>query len=705
MWRGFFFAFAFCLCAATATADNWQASIYEDSAPGKLVGVDKKRRIFNFFEKQSPLRLRYSYPCVTGQLQGDKQQINDLRTPEGVYFVEYKIASGLDFKEYGGIAYTLNYPNPVDRLRGKTGHGIWIHSKGFELVPTRGCVAIDLQNIAEIGPHLLPGTPVVVAEELKSISGADDGALEELRKLMGDWSKAWEGRSERMFDFYDPDAYSRATENFTLFRQNKERLFRTVSFIKIFNRKIHALEGPGYWVTWSEQLYTASNLSTEGIRRLYWQKDDGGRFRIVGMEWTPRDVGMRADFQKGRLVAEAPSTVVSDATSEAPVAPRLDMPEQPVSDKAVPPSRPILDKTALQSGADSGPGLTASIAAMAKNLFSASEPLVPGRRQKEAPPEEILWGTGKAITASEPEKAADPVIDASQSETPATAEEDQAAPAAEPAKAQAAPDAVEKTQQADESILPDDLPALREAVASWHKAYRSNDAAIGSFYDQKKYNRLGKYGIPKSPSLAVLSQGFKRDMSQPWLEIVARPDDFEIHGAIAKSRTGMMFISPAGLRQGVQSLWWRKDGKGGFKIVGSEFRPQSLGLEANYLENISGDISAMLEKWRKAWENGSLDEYISFYAADATQQGKTGLKGIRRQKEELWSRVKPATVQLSGLRLVLENRGIRADMTQYYSDSSGRWDKGVKTLILCYDGKNWHIQREDWTNLAAPPAK
>lgn len=712
VWKGFFLAFAFCLCAATATADNWQASIYEDSAPGKLVGVDKKRRIFNFFEKQSPLRLRYSYPCVTGQLQGDKQQINDLRTPEGVYFVEYKIANGLDFKEYGGIAYTLNYPNPVDRLRGKTGHGIWIHSKGFELVPTRGCVAIDLQNIAEIGPHLLPGTPVVVAEELKSISGADDGALEELRKLMGDWSKAWEGRSERMFDFYDPVAYSRATENFSLFRQNKERLFKSVSFIKIFNRKIHALEGPGYWVTWSEQLYTASNLSTEGIRRLYWQKDDEGRFRIVGMEWTPRDVGMRADFQKGRLVAEAQAATVSDATSEAPVAPRLDMPEQAVNDKALPPVKPILDMKNMQNGVDSGPGLTASIAAMAKNLFSTSEPLVPGRKQKEAPPEEILWGTGKTLTSPEPEKTIIPAIDETQAENPSAATEDKAAPALGPTNTQPVPVTVEKparpeetANQADENIVPDDLPALKKAVASWHKAYRGNDAAINKFYDQKNYNRLGKYGIPKSPSLAALSQGFKRDMSQPWMEIVARPDDFEIHGAIAKSRTDMMFVSPTGLRQGVQSLWWRKDGNGDFKIVGSEFRPQSLGLEANYLENISGDISSMLEKWRKAWEGGSLDEYISFYAANASQQGRTGLNGIRRQKEDLWSRVKPATVQLSGLRLVLENRGVRADMTQNYSDSSGRSDKGVKTLILRYDGKNWHIQREDWTNLAVPPAK
>lgn len=293
--------------------------------------MDKNRQTFLFFEKKSPLKLKYTFPCVTGQLAGDKQALNDLRTPEGIYFVEYKIASGLDFKEYGGIAYTLNYPNPVDRLRGKTGHGIWIHSKGFGLVPTRGCVAIGLKEIDVVGPQLTPGTAVVLAEKVdeSKVPQPDNGTARELRRLMQHWSNAWAARSRRMFEYYDSEAYSRAMpETFAAFRQNKERLFKMLKFIKIYNREIHALEGPGYWVTWSEQFYTASNLSTEGVRRLYWQRGKDKKFRIVGMEWTPRDVGMFADFKKGRLVAEA-MPVATDASSEAPLPPRLDMPEAP----------------------------------------------------------------------------------------------------------------------------------------------------------------------------------------------------------------------------------------------------------------------------------------------------------------------------------------------------------------------------------------
>ncbi|MDE7371869.1 MAG: hypothetical protein K2N07_09060 [Desulfovibrio sp.] len=87
---------------------------------------------------------------------------------------------------------------------------------------------------------------------------------------------------------------------------------------------------------------------------------------------------------------------------------------------------------------------------------------------------------------------------------------------------------------------------------------------------------------------------------------------------------------------------------------------------------------------------------MTFYTPDAVQGGRAGSRTIRSQKEGLWSRVKPTMVNLSGLRLAMDRRGIRADMTQAYADSAGRSDRGVKTLLLRYDGQGWRIQREDW---------
>ena len=610
---------------APACADNWQANLYNEGLPSHLVAVDKNRRAFLFFEKKSPLKLKYSFPCVTGQLAGDKQELNDLRTPEGIYFVEYKIASGLDFKEYGGIAYTLNYPNPVDRLRGKTGHGIWIHSKGFGLVPTRGCVAIGLKEIDTVGPQLTPGTAVVLAEQLdeSKVPQPDNGTARELRRLMQAWSNAWAARSRKMFDYYDPESYSKATENFSAFRQNKERLFKMLGFVKIYNREIHALEGPGYWVTWAEQFYAASNLSTEGVRRLYWQRGKDKKFRIVGMEWTPRDVGMRADFQKGRLVA-ASVPVATDASSEAPLPPRLDMPEAP-DEKTAPAAPP---------------------AAVAEKLLAVSEPLVP-RRAPAAP-----------------------------------------APAAQPVVL---------------ALNPETRAALEKAVQAWNKAFAARSADIAALYDQQQYNRVP--GVPRGHSYNSVQRELERQFRAPWLSLISRAPVLEIQGPLAVSRSEQLVVGPTGTEQGVRTFWWRREADGSFRIVGSEFKPAELGLAANYLEDVSAAVSADLESWRKAWEGGRLDDYMGFYAADAVQQGRWGAKNIRRQKETLWARVKPTLVQLSGLRLAMDKHGIRADMSQTYADSAGHTDRGTKTLLLRFDGKNWRIQREDWAPQApAAPA-
>ena len=700
------------LAPSLASADNWQTTLRDEGLPSKLVGVDKKHKTFHYFEKKSPLRLRYTYPCVTGQLEGDKQQVNDLRTPEGVYFVEYKIAGGLDFREYGGIAYTLNYPNPVDRLRGKTGHGIWIHSKGFDLVPTKGCVAIGLKDIAEVGPLLTPGTPVVLAEEFDAARAPapDDGTAAQLRGLMRDWSNAWASRSDTLFDFYDAPSYSRATEDFGAFRRNKERLFKILNFIKIYNREIHALEGPGYWVTWSEQFYTASNLSTEGIRRLYWQKGDDGKFRIVGMEWTPRDVGMQADFKQGRLVAEAPRNVRTDAGGadpEMPVPPRLDMPEAPAPADAptvAAPARPVGAGT--EPAPKAGPAIAAT-GDTAGRLVAITDPLVP-RKAPAAPPAEITWGSGRSMDARQDASSGESPAPAA-SEAPAPANPTDAAPGqqnaaqepapgvADPAPAAPAPAPSEEAPPLAETFTAQDRAALARDVRAWNRAFADRSPEIADFYDRKDYNRLPhSLGVPRGLSYDSAMRALQREFRQPWLRLVEREPVLEFHWPLAVSRCEQMVVGPEGAVQGLRTLWWRKDADGEFRIVGSEFRPGEYGLAADYLEMVSGEVSRAVEAWRKAWEGARVDDYMAFYTPDAVQAGRAGSRNIRRQKEDLWSRVRPTMVNLSGLRLAMDRHGIRADMAQAYADSAGRSDRGVKTLLLRYDGTDWRIQREDW---------
>jgi len=293
------------LLAVSAQAQSWNATVPDiPQTPPRVVIVEKADQRLALLGKQSPLSVLQSYACTTGKVSGPKHVQNDLRTPEGVYFVVNKIDRGLDFQEYGGIAYTLNYPNPVDVLREKTGYGIWIHSRGHPISPmsTRGCVAVNLDAIEVLGPQLKTGTAVVLAERVTTTDASASSAPESaIARILEDktrkWNSSWAGRSSDMFSLYNAEAYSKAQrQSFSAFRAQKERLFAILPWIHIIYRDIHVLQGPDYWVTWFEQYYRAPNITTEGVRRLYWQPDADGELRIVGMEWLPQNLGLEAAY-------------------------------------------------------------------------------------------------------------------------------------------------------------------------------------------------------------------------------------------------------------------------------------------------------------------------------------------------------------------------------------------------------------------------
>lgn len=299
-------------------ASGWKAVISDYShAPSFLIAVDKQDQQVSLFERKSPLTKIAEYTCTTGQNEGDKLLEGDLKTPEGIYFVVKHINSGLNFALYGYEAYPLNYPNPVDRLRKKTGYGIWIHGKGIPLVPfdSNGCVGMFNSDIATLKKKPMIGQPVTVAVDIDYKAVPDPQQAATASALAGKveaWAKAWSNRSTEMFNFYDADSYSiTQNQSFSVFKAQKEHLFKALPWINTTVSDIQVLEGPGYWVTWFNQDYKAPNLSSSGTRRLYWQQDQNGELRIVGMEWLN---GLKSPV----LYAEnKPAATLSDATSTA----------------------------------------------------------------------------------------------------------------------------------------------------------------------------------------------------------------------------------------------------------------------------------------------------------------------------------------------------------------------------------------------------
>ncbi|MFP5257952.1 MAG: murein L,D-transpeptidase family protein, partial [Acidobacteriota bacterium] len=313
------------LLPARQAAGEWTADVVDTEwFPGRSVAVDKRAQSFFLLTRQSPLRVADFIPCATGQLLGDKSKEGDLRTPEGVYFITRRKAGGLNYELYGDLAFPLNFPNPADVVRKKTGHGIWIHGRGHAIIPyeTQGCVAVNTPDLHRLDTELALGTPVIIADELRLDADARQIRSEarEVVEATKNWAKAWQDRSDAFFDFHDPEKFA-ITEGqaFATFRSQKERLFKSLPWIQVTLSDLRALPGPDYWVTFFVQLYRSPTLISQGIKRLYWQRGTDGRFRIIGMEYEemPVTVADRGTAKPAALANEAETaTARTDAPSE-----------------------------------------------------------------------------------------------------------------------------------------------------------------------------------------------------------------------------------------------------------------------------------------------------------------------------------------------------------------------------------------------------
>ncbi len=299
---------ALALLPLPARSQGWLAALSSHaSGPSRFLAVDKSAQTFMILEQKSPLRVAYKTPCATGQVLGDKSKEGDLRTPEGVYFVTSKLDSGLDFDMYGDLAFPLNFPNPVDKLKGKSGHGIWIHGRGAPIMPyeTKGCVALNNPVIHDVASDIEMSMPVIIAGDITWTDAANQTSAEadEVIAATRDWAKAWQEKSGAFFDFHDPAKFSIAQgESFKSFRQHKERLFKQLPWIVVALEDVRALPGPDYWVTYFTQFYRSPTLISQGVKRLYWQKDDAGAWKIVGMEFEQTEPTLAAKYPGGKAV-------------------------------------------------------------------------------------------------------------------------------------------------------------------------------------------------------------------------------------------------------------------------------------------------------------------------------------------------------------------------------------------------------------------
>lgn len=694
---------------------EWTADIVDsDWSPPRFVAVDKKAQSLALLERQSPLRVATTLPCTTGQMLGDKFKEGDLRTPEGVYFITRRKNSGLNFDLYGDLAFVLDFPNPMDVLRRKSGHGIWIHGRGHPIIPyeTQGCVALNTPDIHRLDPNLAENMPVVIADEIR-LGGADAKTVQtEGREVVAAtmaWAKAWQDRSDAFFGFHDPEKFA-ITEGqpFAAFRSHKERLFKALPWIQVKLFDVRAVPGPDYWVTYFVQVYRSPSLISQGIKRLYWQRGADGRFRIVGMEYeeTPVTLADKNGIKANTALAAAEheeSTPRPDVASE----------EETQVRQLVDAQQPVLDK-------------------MARKAFHA----LTLRRQTTPEDRTIL------------EVAQGPVV-----KTPITTDAMAVAP---PPPAQPATPAPQPTQVAvatpptptpapvaQTPAKPDPKARVATMVEAWRAAWEKGQVdAYAAFYapDAKQGNLRGKAAIKsqkarlwadKAPTRVVLSE----------LTIAPKGQGFVVEGLQRyESRDGSgdvgrkeLVLAPTKNGFLIAEENWAAGTAGSNALAGAETLPApgatpaaspakpvqtatapvvapalqpavqpapepakpvqiastlqpATQAPAQPAVQSAGDTNRardLVETWRAAWEKGQIDAFLNCYAPDVVfQGGRRGRDNLRAQKSKLWQTKPPKHVSVTDLVITPDGNGFTATFAQEYESSDGVKHKGHKTLTL-----------------------
>ncbi|MDH4204371.1 MAG: L,D-transpeptidase [Desulfobacteraceae bacterium] len=167
----------------------WDGPILFYKGNGKpihLILVEKAFQKLRLYTYDGRYKLIKSYNCSTGEQPGKKQNENDEKTPEGIYF---NIKSYRDSKVtlFGDRAFGLNYPDIFDSLEGNCGNGIFIHGSNQTIKPfsTNGCVVLNTRDLADLDRRAsLKKTPVIIANHLPYRFEPAKKQLSELMRLL-----------------------------------------------------------------------------------------------------------------------------------------------------------------------------------------------------------------------------------------------------------------------------------------------------------------------------------------------------------------------------------------------------------------------------------------------------------------------------------------------------------------------------------------
>jgi murein L,D-transpeptidase YafK len=247
--------------------------------------VDKSAQkvfLYRWDDLLAPLKV---FRASTGENDGPKLRRNDRKTPEGVYFFTGSYKKKELAPRYGTRAFPIDYPNPMDKKKGKDGYGIWFHGldKPLKAKDTNGCIALDNLNIDELATYIeLNDTPVVISSQIEMVSPNKlENEKKQLLKVIEHWRTAWERKEiDQYMSFYSP-RFSSDGKNREQWKTYKTLVANQYNQITVKIENLRLLKSEGIVLAKFDQRYSTERLQSQGEKRLYLQQNST-EWKIVG---------------------------------------------------------------------------------------------------------------------------------------------------------------------------------------------------------------------------------------------------------------------------------------------------------------------------------------------------------------------------------------------------------------------------------------
>lgn len=296
-------------CSRLAQADeksSSQTATAEDLLPSDLLQisetdtfsryvllVDKGQRKLGVFERTgNTIQKVEEYPADIGKKDGNKTKRDDARTPEGIYFLEKRLAQPeIPFSTYGSMAFTTSYPNLFDRRESKTGSGIWLHAVP-DTVPltrgSRGCVVVRDAIIKKLADYIkLRETPILIFDHVAYIPKTEhEKRRQEMNSFVESWRQAWESQDiEKYMTFYD-SSFRAPGFDFAGWKAHKSNLKEKYQYIKVHLSQPYIILHNDQMIVKTLQKYESNQHEDYGVKTIYALHTKDG-YKIIREEWTP----------------------------------------------------------------------------------------------------------------------------------------------------------------------------------------------------------------------------------------------------------------------------------------------------------------------------------------------------------------------------------------------------------------------------------